>query len=147
MTNIGLYRTNRAELFFLGIALINLIQRHHLNRITQFRAGAVGFNVLNAFRMNASHTQNFLYDLGLAFYTWCIKTSFIRTVIVDCDATHQSVDVITVADGIKYLFNHHDGHALTSDQTIGSGVKGFTMTITRKIHAWLIHMASPSNRK
>src|SRR6266511_1077514 len=51
MTDIALHRAQRAVPFFLGILLKGVPEAFHLDRVTQFRARAMGLYQLNARRI------------------------------------------------------------------------------------------------
>ena len=67
MTDIALHRAQRAVPFLLGILLKGVPEAFHLDRVTQFRARAMGLDQLNARRIDLEFVIDLLLQARLRF--------------------------------------------------------------------------------
>ena len=65
MANVCFDRTDRTELFAIGLLAKRLVDRCHLDRVANARSGAVGFDVANAVCSDLAHLLSHRDHLGL----------------------------------------------------------------------------------
>ena len=93
------------------------------DRVSQRRAGAVGFDIADGRRIDVGYRVCFGDDVGLRGGVRCGVTDLHRTVIVDCRSPDHRVNVVTVVDGGLQRLEYHNRKPATEDGAVGAHVE------------------------
>src|SRR5690348_6009560 len=100
MANVSLYRTQCTELLCVGIGPKCLCQRRDLNRVSEWRAGAVALDVADRLSIDFGNCLSHRDDFGLSIKTGGGVADLQRTVVIDRRSLYHCVNLITVCNGI-----------------------------------------------
>ena len=135
--DVCLQRTEGAELILRDTGgAEGFRQGRHLDRITEWCAGAVALDVADRRGVDARVAMGHADDIDLALDAGCGVAVFHPAVVVHPRAADDGVDVVTVADRIAEAFQHHDAGAIAEDRSRGFLIVGAAVAVARE-HALL----------
>src|SRR5579885_2473053 len=93
------------------------------------------FYIAYLLRNKVGIEQRLTYYLLLCQSVWSSNT-IAATILIDSRATNERKNSITSLDSLREPLKHNDSTALTKNEAIGIGIKGFAVPIFRE-HAHL----------
>ena len=131
MSDVGLHRADIQPIRRRSPVAVRAVQRRQFDRITQLRAGAVSFHVVDRSAVELSFAQRFA-DQPLLSLSVRGGQSVARTVVIDRRRADARQDRIAVAPSISHSLEHDDATALAADVAIGRRVERLAAAIGRE---------------
>src|SRR5947209_919792 len=141
MTDVGLERTDGTVTSLIGMLLKDLVERGNLYRVSQCRAGAVGFNAGDGLRLYTCNHLRFSNDPGLPLNTGSGITCFDRSIVSNRRTKDDGFNRVVVAHGIFQPLEDNDGCTITRHSSLGSSIKGAAMAVWRKNSALTVKIS------
>ena len=132
MAQVGLDRADRAELFETGAMLKGGTKSGEFNRISDGRAGPVGFNVADTICGEFAQFECFRNHTSLASGTWRGEPRFVGPIVVDCARTDHRIDAVAILLCVRKAFQHHDRSAVPTDSSVRLAVERAAMAIVER---------------
>ena len=142
MANVGLHRTNRAELFRIGAHAKRFGQSGNFDGIAQRRRRSVRFDIRNRLRVKARQRMSQGNRFRLAFDPRRAKTHTLRAVIVQAHTLDHRKYLITVFDRIFKALQDHHAHTVAENRAFTARIKCARVSIRRTNISFVVVIAA-----
>ena len=138
MADVGLERPDGAIALALGALAKRLRERLDFNRISDLGSSAVRLHIRDIAGPHSRHSQSFVDNFGLSIDARREIPDFSRAVVVDRRSKNDSVNCVTISQGVFESPQHHNASAARKYRAAGIGVEGAAVSVARQNLAFAI---------